>query len=125
MFKHTVISTFGLILGFVLSSPAQAVNQVATGKVNQITGFNASSTYSDDVELSGVTSLGSCATDSNGLVIFRFTRNTDGTNPSYDRIYTLLLTAYTLGKTVTIDTSDSSGLLNGDCTINWVNLNPT
>jgi hypothetical protein len=126
MFKHMgIISTFGLILGFALGSPAYAADQMATGRVNKIAGFDSASTFSDAIELTGVSSLGACATDSStGLVIFRFAVNTGGTNPSNDRIYAVLFASYTQGKTVTIDTNDSSGLLNGDCTINYVSLNP-
>jgi hypothetical protein len=127
MFKHMVaISTFGLILWFALGGPVYAADQVATGRVNKITSFDTASTFSDAVELTGVANLGTCPTDSStGLVRFRFTRDTDGNNPSYDRIYAILFTSYTQGKTITIDTDDSNGLLNGDCTIKWVSLNPT
>jgi hypothetical protein len=128
MFKHTVaISTFGLILGLGLGSPAQATPRTsAPGKVTLIAAFNPASGWNDQVELAGVTSLGNCVTDSStGLVVFAFVKNTPAGNSGYDRIYTLLLTSYTLGKTVTIATDDQNGLLNGFCAITWVNLNPT
>lgn len=128
MFKHAgTISSLVLVLGVALSSPAYAAGKAGTGIVSTISGFDAGSTYADYVELSGVGQLGNCPIDPNtGRTIFRFKANTDGTNPSYNRIYAILITSYSHRNiTVTIHTDDSSGLLNGDCTIDWISLNPT
>lgn len=108
-------------MGF--ASAAIAANFVASGKVTQIASFNAASAYYDNIELAGVTSAGSCAVDSStNLVIFRITKDTDGTDPSGNRIFTLALTAFTLGKTLQVSGNDLT-LLNGDCEISWAALN--
>ena len=104
-------------------SPAGAANITGTGgTIVSVVSFGAASSFNDLIEIHGVASqFPTCSVDSNGNVHARFTRNTNGSDPSSDRIFTLALTAYTLGKTVTIQVSDSN-TLNGDCQVLYLQL---
>jgi hypothetical protein len=112
----------GLSLGTM--SSAGATNIVGTGgTIESIVSFSAASSFNDVIWIKGLQgSFPNCTVDSNGFLHARFIRNTDGTNPSADRIFTLALTAYTLGKTVNIQVSDSN-TLNGDCQVLYLQLN--
>lgn len=115
------LAIFGLSLGTMPS--AGATNIIGTGgTIVSVVSFSAASTFNDVIWIQGLSgTFTNCATDSNGYLHVRFIRNTDGTNPSADRIFTLALTAYTLGKTVNIQVSDSN-TLNGDCQVLYLQL---
>lgn len=118
-----ILGTLVLTIAALTSVSADAANVTATdATVYSMTGFTAASTFSDTILLSGVTSqLPSCNTDGAGHVVVRIARNTDGTNPSADRVFTLALTAFTLKRTLTVQVSDTN-TLNGDCQILFLKM---
>lgn len=140
MFKHTDggitmkiinkaalgIAIFGLSLG-TMSAAGAATILASGGTVVSVVSFSAASSFEDVLWIKGPgtgytqSQFPSCAVDANGYLHVRFIRNTDGTHPSADRIFTSALTAYTLGKTINIQFSDSM-TLNGDCQVTYLQL---
>jgi hypothetical protein len=115
------LAFLGLSLGTM--SSAGAANFTDTGgTIVSVVSFGAASTFNDVIWIKGLTgSTSTCSVDANGYLHLRFSRNTDGTNPSSDRIFTLALAAYTLGKTVNVQFSDSL-TLNGDCQVLYLQV---
>ncbi len=98
------------LIAFGFSSAASATYFTVTANVETIAAFNGTASWYDAITLVGVTSLGDCGR------VFRITKNTNGGDPSADRIFTLALTAYTLGKPLFVEVDDTT-LLNGQCEI--------
>ncbi len=117
----------GIVLVFALagvSNTASATPYGATGTVYSIGAFsNIAGGWSDTITITVDSTLGPiCGTS--GQVQLRIQRNADGTNPAADRVFSIALTAFTLGKEVYVQVDDQY-LLNSQCEIKVLRIGGT
>ena len=120
--KKKIISLAIISLAMLTTSEtALASKYTVTGKVAYLESSSTDSYWNDLIALEGVTNVGPCTTDGNGLVKIRFAKDVNGTFLPENRLHTLVMTAISLDKPLEVRIDDSV-LLNGDCTAMYVKI---
>lgn len=105
-FASSALATRGQVSGVPVRVTANSVN------VNWLDGF----------DVNGVTSFGTCPTDSNGFVSVTIVRpgTASSNDPEGNRLWALALAAEQANKSVTLLLDDSVKDANGSCLVIWM-----
>lgn len=107
------------LAGVSFASEASAATYQATAIPSSISAMSSSMGIDDTFQLTGVTSLGSCATGSGGLVSIRIKKETS-TDPTGSRLFTLVMAAITLQKPIFVQVNDNNKDGAGACYADYV-----